>query len=69
MKLKTELLVWAGCFILAELTNLGAIIAYSRPLVELVSMIGYVVVISLVYYLMIGVLRGVAALVKKLVKR
>lgn len=69
MRLKKELCVWAGCLVLAELTNLGAVIAYERPLVELVSMIGYVFVISLVYYLLIAVVRGIAALIMKLINR
>lgn len=55
--IKRELFVILGCFLAAFCLNLGAIIHYHHPAVELVSQIGYVVVISVVLYFILWIVR------------
>ncbi len=64
IKLKKELLIFLGCFAAGFLTNVGAIIGYGRPWVELFSQIGYVVAVSVVLYVLLLFLRGLVALVR-----
>lgn len=68
MKLKKEILYLGISFIAAELVNLYAIILYSRPLTELFSMIGYVFAITVVFYLLILIVRLAVTGIKKLVE-
>lgn len=55
--LRRELFILLGCFIFAILLNIYAIIKYSRPAIELVSMIGYVIVVAVIAYLILVVIR------------
>jgi uncharacterized membrane protein YdbT with pleckstrin-like domain len=55
--LRRELFILLGCFIFAILLNIYAIIKYSRPAIELVSMIGYVIVVTVIAYLILVVIR------------
>ena len=55
--LRRELFILLGCFIFAILLNIYAIIKYSRHDFELVSMIGYVIVVTLIAYLILVVIR------------
>jgi len=55
--LRRELFILLGCFIFAILLNIYAIIKYSRPAIELVSMIGYVIVVTIIAYLILVVIR------------
>ena len=70
--LRRELFVLLSCFAAACLINLGAIIAYGRPAKELVTMIGYVVFVTLGLYLLLWLVRlavaGICALVTALRK-
>ncbi len=72
-RIRTELFILVGCFGLAFCTNIFAIIKYSRPAVELVSMIGFVIVLTVIYYLLLWVLRlivmAVAWIVRKAIKK
>lgn len=64
---------YAGCLFVALGANLFAIIHYHRPLSEFISQIGFVIVISLLLYLYIGIIRllyfGIVSLFKNLRER
>ena len=54
---KIELITLLVCFILANLANLYSIIAYKTPAIELFTSLGYVVVLTVVLYVIWTVLR------------
>lgn len=54
----------AGCFAVALGANIFAIIKFHRPFTEIFSQIGFVAAITVVLYIYICVLRGIAALLK-----
>ena len=54
---KLELITLLVCFIIANLSNLYAIIAYKTPFTELITSIFYVLIFTFVLYLFWGVLR------------
>lgn len=47
---KTELLTLLTCFIIANLANLYAVIAYNTSFIELITSLGYVAVATAVLY-------------------
>ena len=65
---KRELWILLACFVVANITNWVAIIRFSAPWYEVFTQIGYVVVTSLVIYVLIAVLR-IAFKVYKLITR
>ena len=52
-KLKQERNIFLLSFLLAFIINVIAIIIYSRPWIEIISQIGYVIVISFFIYLIL----------------
>ena len=58
-KLKQERNIYLLSFLLAFVINVIAIIVYSRPWIEIVSQIGYVIVISSFIYLILWIPRGI----------
>jgi len=58
-KLKQERNIYLLSFLLAFVINVIAIIVYSRPWIEIVSQIGYVIVISFFIYLILWIPRGI----------
>ena len=66
--LRRELYVFLGCFIAACLTNVGAIIAYDRPWIELISQIGFVFFITGGIYVLLAVVRIIICLIIKTIK-
>lgn len=67
--LKRELFVLLGCFLAAFCCNIYAVLHYSRPAIELLSQIGYVVVCALVIYVILWVIRLIILLVREIVKK
>lgn len=67
--IKREALILLGCFIGGCLLNLGAIIHYHHPALELLSQIGYVIVISVICYMLLWVLRIIVLIAKSIFKR
>ncbi len=65
---KTELLTLLLCFILANLLNLYAIIAYGTRFSELFTQLGYVLLFTIALYVLWTVLRIVFYLIKPLFK-
>jgi len=47
---KTEFITLIVCFILANLANLYAVIAYKTPAIELLTSLGYVLALALFFY-------------------
>ena len=66
--LRRELYVLLGCFIAAFLTNVGAIIAYDRPWIELISQIGFVFFITGGIYVLLAFFRLIVWLITKTIK-
>ena len=64
-----ELYMILGCFVLACLVNVGAIIAYDRPWSELWSQIGFVIFIAAGIYVLLAVGRILICLFRKLIKK
>lgn len=61
-KLKQERNIYLLSFLLAFIINVIAIIIYSRPWIEIISQIGYVIVISFFIYLILWIPRGILIL-------
>ena len=67
--IRREIYILLGCFVAAFLVNVGAIIAYDRPWVELVSQIGFVFFITGGIYVLLAVFRLIVWLVAKIFKK
>ncbi len=67
-RIRIELITLAICFVVANLLNLYAIIAYQTSFVELLTQLGYVFIFSVVLYIVWSFLRAIFYLIKKLVK-
>ena len=66
---RRELYILLGCFIAAFLVNVGAIIAYDRPWVELISQIGFVFFITGGLYVLLAIFRFLVWLIAKPFKK
>ena len=66
---KIEIITLLVCFVLANLVNLYAIIAYNRSMMEMITSIFYIIIFAFVLYAFWGILRllfyGLRALFKK----
>jgi len=58
-KLKRERNIYLLSFILSFIINIIAVIVYTRPWIELISQIGYVIVISFLIYFLLWIPRGI----------
>ena len=67
--IKREIFVILGCFAAAFCLNLGAIIHYHHPAFELLSQIGYVVVISVVLYVLLMIVRIIIWVIRSIFKK
>ena len=68
-RIKKELYILLGCFIVAFAANIIAIIIYKTSWVETFSQIGYVVVITLYLYVLLAALRFAFKIIRKTLKR
>ena len=66
---KRELWILLCCFIAAVIFDLVGIILYKRPAIELLTTIGYEVVIALGLYAFLALVRIVVFLVSQLFKK
>ena len=66
---KRELWILLGCFVAAVIFDLVGIILYKRPAIELVTTIGYEVVIALGLYAFLALVRILVFLVSQLFKK
>ena len=68
-KLKQERNIYLLSFLIAFIINVLAIIVYSRPWIEIISQIGYVIVISFFIYLILWIPRGILIFSARLFRR
>lgn len=68
-KLRNELFIILGCFIAACLLNVYAIIKYSRPVSELITMIGFVIAAAVLIYVALLLVRIVVAIIVYIIKK
>ncbi|MBR0299047.1 MAG: hypothetical protein IJQ93_01870 [Bacteroidales bacterium] len=66
--LHREMCILAVLLLLAEIVNLAAIIHFGRPAVELLSQLGYVVLLALVVYMALWIVRIIVYLIVKIFK-
>lgn len=64
---KTEIRTFGICFLLANLVNIYAIVAYATSIKEIVTQIGYVFLLAVVLYLLRSILLIVYILIKKII--
>lgn len=69
IRLRRERNVYLICFLLAFLLNLVAVVCFDRPWIELFSQLGYVVVISVVLYLLLWIPRLLVAGARRVFRR
>jgi hypothetical protein len=67
--IKRELWILLGCFVAAVCVNIFAIIKYSRPAKELITMIGYVIAVAFLLYLLLLLIRLVIWLIILLIRK
>ena len=68
-KLKQERNIYLLSFLIAFIINGIAIIVYSRPWIEIISQIGYVIVISFFIYLILWIPRVILIFSARLFRR
>ena len=67
--IKRELWILLGCFVAAVIFDLVGIIMFKRPAIELLTTIGYEVVITLGLYAFLALVRILVFLVSQLFKK
>jgi len=68
-RIKSEIRIFAVCFIIAFIINIVAIIIYKTHWVEVFSQIGFVTVIAFSLYMLLLFLRIIFYLIRRLFKR
>lgn len=66
--IKTELLSFLVCFIIANLLNVYAIITYKTAFIELITQLGYIFLFSVALYILWSLLRIIFYFARKLFK-
>ena len=67
--IKRELWILLGCFVAAVIFDLVGIIMFKRPAIELLTTIGYEVVIALGLYAFLALVRILVFLIKNLFRK
>ena len=67
--IKREVRIAAGCFIAAFLVNVIAIICYKGNWTEAFTQIGYVIVLSIIIYVLVNIIRLLVWLILSTVRR
>jgi hypothetical protein len=62
---KIELITLLACCIIACLFNLGAIIIYKSPAIELITALGYVLIFGIALYVLWSLIRLAVYVIKK----
>lgn len=68
-RIKKELTLLLACFAIAFLMNIVAIFIYMTPWVEAFTQIGYVVILTISFYILLALIRLVIFLFRALIKR
>lgn len=66
---KRELWILLGCFVAAVIFDLVGIIMFKRPAIELLTTIGYEVVIALALYAFLALVRSIVFLIASLFRK
>jgi len=66
-RIKIELITILTCFIIAFFANLGAILYFKTPVIELITAIGFVVAASIVLYILWSIIRLIVCGIKMLI--
>ena len=66
---RRELMIWLVCFVVANIVNWVAIIKFDTPWYEVFTQIGYVVVSSLVLYVLLLLVRIAYRILRRLVAK
>jgi len=66
-RLKKEITIFAICFIIGFFFNLYAIVRFQTPWHEIISQIGYVLLITISLYFIVFFVRFILFLIRKLV--
>lgn len=69
LRIKKELTLILACFVVAFLMNIIAIFIYKTPWVEVFTQIGYVVILTISFYILLSLVRLVFSMFRKLIKR
>ena len=67
--IRRELWILLGCFVFAVCVNIFAIIKFSRPAKELVTMIGYVCAVAIITYITLWLIRLIVLLVIWIIRK
>ena len=67
--IRRELWILLGCFIFAVCVNIFAIIKYSRPAKELITMIGYVIAVAIITYIALWIIRLIVMLIIWIIRK
>ena len=67
--IRRELFILLGCRLAAILVNVYAVVHFQRPVVEVVTQVGFTVCVALAIYLALWVVRLLVLLVASLYKR
>lgn len=68
-RLKKEIYILLACFATAFLANIGAIIYFKTPWVEVFTQIGYVIVITIGLFVIVSLIRFIILLIRKLIRK
>lgn len=67
-RLKKEGYIFLTCFSIAFIINIYSIIIYKAPWYELLTQIGYVLIISIIIYIVVLIVRTIPFLIRKLIR-
>ncbi len=68
-QIRVEIMTWIVCFFISFLSNVGAIIYYKSPWLELLSSLHYVLVLTFFLYLLWSLIRALKKLIFKLIAK
>jgi len=67
-RIKTEIKIWLFCFCAALLINIFAVINYKTNWIEIFSQLHIVLLLSILIYLLLGVIRIITRIIARLFK-
>ena len=68
-RIRTELITLSACFVIACLFNLGAIIYYKSPAIELITSLGYAIIFAIALYILWSLIRLIVYIIKSVLSK
>ena len=68
-RIRTELIIFSICVLVSFLGNIGAVIFYKSPVIEIATSLHYVLIFSIFLYLFMGIIRIIIKLIRKLFRK